>query len=75
VTTKDDTFEDILKHHDLLPTIHANGVNWIMQHGREKSVHVYIIENGSVNAAPFLFDTLMEANGHLGDCYPFNHTL
>jgi hypothetical protein len=59
------SFEEILSHHDLLATVHANALAWIDANGRCKSVHLYVVEAGQVNAAPVLFDTLMDANAHI----------
>lgn len=70
-----DSFSDILKHQDLLPTIHVKAVTWIMENGRQKAIHFYIVEGGVVNAAPMLFDTLIEAHSHLVSRYPFNRKL
>jgi hypothetical protein len=53
-----DSFNDILKHQELLPTIHASALTWIKQNGRQKAIHLYILEGGNVNAAPLLFESL-----------------
>ena len=57
----DDSFQNILKYHDMIQGIHQNGINWIQRNGRHKTVHLYKVKNGQVNLEPHLFDTLAEA--------------
>jgi hypothetical protein len=70
-----DSFSDILRQQQVLPTVHKNAVTWIMQNGRQKTIHFYIVDKGVVNTAPLLFDTFMQANNHLATCYPFDATI
>ena len=67
-----DSFGDILRRQQVLTTVHTNAVTWIMQNGRQKAIHFYIVDKGIANAGPLLFDTVMQAQKHLATCYPFD---
>lgn len=60
-----DSFGEILNHHDAIPAVHATAVTWIAVNGRHKAIHLYLLEDGRVNAMPLLFDTLIAANQHV----------
>jgi hypothetical protein len=55
------TFGEIVKYHFMIPEIHQNAIKWIQKNNRGKFVHLYKVENGSVNLVPLLFDSLAEA--------------
>lgn len=56
-----DSFNTILKYHDMISDIHQSGIKWVQKNGRQKTVHLYKVEHGKVNLEPFLFKTLAEA--------------
>jgi hypothetical protein len=70
VTFVANSFAEILTHERLLPTIHANAVNWITQNGSHKCVHLYLVEDGRSNVAPLEFDNWFRAQGYIENQWP-----
>lgn len=60
VTITGNSFADIQKQLDLVPTVHAGAITWIAANGCSKPVLHYKIEDGKVNAAPILADNFEE---------------
>lgn len=66
VLLKDDTYKEITKQLSLIKHVQKNALTWVQDNGVVKPIHLYLIENGSVNLEPKLFDNLMEANRLIG---------
>lgn len=65
-----ETFDEVLGQCHLLTTIHTNAVHWIKDSGRQKPIHLYVVQDGCVNVAPLLFDQLAEAHGYIDKLFP-----
>lgn len=60
VTVVGNSFAEILKQIDLIPTVHTNALAWIIANGIQKPIHHYKIEDGKVNAEPVLAEHVKE---------------
>lgn len=54
------SFVEIVQQEHLIPDVHAKAIQWIEANGVQKPVHYYKIENGQFNAAPLLFNHVLE---------------
>jgi hypothetical protein len=60
-----ETFADVLNSEHMIKTVHHNAVLWIENNAFTEPIHLYIVNRGSVNLEPRLFNSLMLAHQHI----------
>ena len=70
----DDTFDAILQSEHMIGTVHKNAVAWIEANELAAPVHLYLIDHGTVNLEPLVFDSLSAVHRHLRTIEPKTKT-
>ncbi len=70
LTLVGDSLKEVHAQEHLLPTLHSQAVNWLIQNTNNSPVHLYIAEDGKANLSPLTFDHINEAQEHLKKCWP-----
>lgn len=70
LTLVGDSLNKILRQEHLLPTLHSHAVDWLIQHGTDSPVHLYIAEDGKANLEPLTFNHVTEAQRYIEELWP-----
>lgn len=70
LTLVGNSYEEVLQQEHLIRTVHSQAVDWLVQHGAEYHVHLYICECGKVNVKPIELSGMKEAQAYLERLWP-----
>lgn len=58
--------DEDMKNQDLLLQAHRNSIDWVNRHGKNAPVHSYLIQDGSCNLEPTLYESLHQMDATEG---------
>lgn len=70
LTLVGDTLKEVCTQELLLPSLHSQAVNWLIQNRNDSPVHLYIAEHGKANVAPLTFDNNCDAQRYIKSLWP-----
>jgi hypothetical protein len=70
LTLVGDNLKQVLAQEYLLPSLHSQAVNWLIQNGTDSPIHLYLAEDGKANLAPLKFTHISEAQLYIEALWP-----